>query len=203
MNPTLQSTRSAGALILGGLMALANQGCVASREIQPRAESPRFEAWPGARVGPLTLPAPPVLSSDMRRLTFLFFAPAGRRTAHAISLLRETLMLAGYRLVLDPKAVHDARIDVHFEQTGDSDAVEMAVEREGRQIESMVGPLAASEAGMQATLEELVTRMTLSPRLALLTQVGDPLGAAVERSGSRESNSRSGAAHLSELAIGR
>jgi len=112
-------------------------------------------------------------------------------------------MLAGYRLVLDPKAVHDARIDVHFEQTGDSDAVEMAVEREGRQIESMVGPLAASEAGMQATLEELVTRMTLSPRLALLTQVGDPLGAAVERSGSRESNSRSGAAHLSELAIGR
>jgi hypothetical protein len=171
MKTTLRTAGTACAFLLSSFLAFASEGCAASRDITPRVESANAEAWPGVPVVQLTLPATPTLSSEARRLTFLFCAPAGRRTARALALLRESLQHAGYRLELDPKAHHDIRIEVHFEQDGDADAVEVTLDHDGQQIESMVGPLAAGEAGMRATLEELVTRLTLSPRLVLLRGV--------------------------------
>ena len=195
MDPIFQTTGRACALILGSLLTLAGEGCAASRGVPQHVASSQSEAWPGAPMGQLTLPPAPTLSGDTRRLTFLFCAPAGRRTAHAIELLQQTLLQAGYRLELNPKAHHDARIEVHFEQDGDADAVEMTLDRDGRQIESIIGPLAPSEAGMRATLEEIVTRLTLSPRIANLTDGGGAIDL------SRESSSERSGAPLAELAL--
>ena len=173
MSPNVLRKPRAGALLLAALIACSSAGCASRAAPAQMPETSQSEGWSGARVAAVAVPPAPSLPAAERELTFLFSGPAGRRTAHAVKVLRETLQRAGYRLVLDAKAPHQAGIEIFFAQTGDSDAVEMHLRREDRQIESLVQALPANEPAVQAAFDELVTRLTLSPRLALLTRPND------------------------------
>jgi hypothetical protein len=122
----------------------------------------------GTATGVLGVPPALELPAGARGITFLFSAPAGKRTAHAFHLLRASLERAGYRLTLDGRAPHDALIELHVAQIGDAGSIQMSLEREGRTCESIVEPLPATEAAIAASMEQLVSRLTASPSLSAL-----------------------------------
>lgn len=165
-----QTTRSTRLLL--SLLVCASLSSAACAPRVAAVRNPDEASDRGTSTGVLTVPPAARLPARAREITFLFTAPAGKRTAHAFRMLRERLESAGYRLTLDERAPHGASIELHVAQIGDAGSIEMSLEREGRVCESIVEPLPASEPALEASMEQLVSRLTASPSVSALAGDG-------------------------------
>lgn len=149
--------------------------CAAAAPDQP-AEQPNSE-WPsfdtGAAANAVGIPAPaqtrPILGGDARDIVFALVPETTDAKEIAVAV-GASLADAGYRLALAGEA-HDARLVVSVSETADAAElkVSLTMMQGERVVEALVVPVSTSGvSGRAREIDELVDRMTGSPRIAIL-----------------------------------
>lgn len=156
--------------------------CAASEAASPApqtaAEWPSFDT--GAAANAVGLPAPtplrPLLSSEAREILFAL-VPETVDAKEITQAVGASLSEAGYRLATGEEA-HDARLMVSVSETAEGAGelkVSLTILHGDKVVEALVVPVSGFTAGARSpAIDELVDRMTESPRLA-------PLSAEVAR----------------------